>query len=75
MVVHAVATCQFKIICNLIQEHSEDNYKFSSADRQKRALSPTGGGRALRISGARDDQMIFFGFKFSISGFVCVGKF
>ena len=34
-------TCQLKTIWNLIQEHSEDNCKFSSAE--KRALNPSGG--------------------------------
>ena len=58
--VHTIATCQLEIIWNLIQEHSEDNYKFTSAE--KRAINPSkqrGGGRVLRISSDRDDQMIF----------------
>ena len=74
MVVHAVTTCQLKVIWNLIQDHSEDNYKFSRAE--KRAPNPSGaGGGMLRISCDRDDQRIFFGFKISISGFVWVVKF
>ena len=61
--VHAIATCQLKIIWNLLQEHLENNFNFSSAE--KRALSPSehsgggGGGGALRISSGRDDQRIF----------------
>ena len=44
MVIHAITTCQLKIIWNLIQEHLEDNCNFSSAE--KRALNPSehGGG-------------------------------
>ena len=60
MVVHAIATCQLKIIWNLLQEHLENNFNFSSAE--KRALSPSkhgGGGGVLRISSGRDDQRIF----------------
>ena len=60
MVVHTIATCQLEIIWNLIQEHSEDNYKFTSAE--KRAINPSkqrAGERVLRISSDRDDQMIF----------------
>ena len=71
--VHTIATCQLTIIWNLIQEHSEDNYKFSSAE--KRALNTSERERVLRISSDRDDQKIFSGLKFSISGFVLVGKF
>ena len=76
MVVHAVATCQLKITWNLIQEHSEDNNKFSRDE--KRAPNPNGGGGGrgvLRISDDRSDQRIFFVLKFSISGFVWVGNF
>ena len=60
MVVHTIATCQLEIIWNLIQEHSEDNYKFTSAE--KRAINPCkqrAAGRVLRISSDRDDQRIF----------------
>ena len=61
MVVHTIATCQLEIIWKLIQEHSEDNYKFTSAE--KRAINPSkqraGGGGVLRISSDRDDQRIF----------------
>ena len=40
-------------------------------------FSPEGGGGrgVLRISSDRDDQRIFWGFKFSILGFFWVGKF
>ena len=34
---------------------------------------PGGGGEALRISGDSDDQRIFLGLKFLISGF-CLGR-
>ena len=34
-----------------------------------------GGGGVLRISSDRDDRRIFWGLKFSISGFFGVGKF
>ena len=50
MVIHAVATFQLKTIWNFIQEHSEDNYKFSSAE--KRALNPSGGrGFGFQVTG------------------------
>ena len=49
---------------------------WSSEERSKlQRARGGGGGRGSRISGARDDQTIFFGFKFSLSGFVWVGKF
>ena len=76
MVVHAVATCQLKIIWNLIQEHSEDNNKFSRDE--KRAPNPSGGGGGGGYSGFQVTGMIkgfFFVLKFSISGFVWVGNF
>ena len=65
MVVHTIATCQLKIIWKLIQEHSGDNYKWSSAE--KRALNPSGlgkgggGGGTPDIQPERDDQRISFG--------------
>ena len=50
MVVHTIATCQLTIIWNSIQEHSEDNYKFSSAE--KRALNPSRGrGFGFKVTG------------------------
>ena len=74
MVVHAIATCQLKIIWNLLQEHLENNFNFSSAE--KRALSPSehsggGGGGGGGHSGFQVVGMIkgFF-WKFSIPGFV-----
>ena len=37
-------TCQLTIIWNLIQEHSEDNYKFSSAEKRALNTSERGAG-------------------------------
>ena len=64
MVVHAVATCQLKIIWNLIQEHSQDNYKFSRAE--KRAPNPSGAGGG-GYSGFQVTEMIKV--FFSVSNF------
>ena len=79
MVAHTIATCQLEIIWNLIQEHSEDNYKFTSAE--KRAINPSkqrAGGRVLWISSDRDDQRIFLfcNFRFlDLSGEENFGKY
>ena len=49
MVVHT-ETCQHKVIWNLIQQNSEDNYEFSSAE--KRALN-TNTHRTLQFYGRK----------------------
>ena len=56
MVIHAITTCQLKIIWNLVQEHLEDNCNFSSAEKRTASM---GGRGVLRISSDRDDQRIF----------------
>ena len=72
MLIHPVATCQLKIICNFIQEHSEDNQKLSSAETSG-GCGMWGKGGGGGDSGFQVPGMIK-GF-FSVSGFVWVGKF
>ena len=65
--VHTIATCQLKIIWNLIQEHSGDNYRnnYEWSSAEKLALNPSGlgkgGGGTPDIQPDRDDQRISFG--------------
>ena len=73
MVLHTIVICQLKIIWNLIQEYSEDNYKFSSAE--KRDLNPSEQGEGGGYSGFQVTGMIKGFFWFEIFDFgICVGR-
>ena len=71
MVIHAITTCQLKIIWNLIQEHLEDNCNFSSAEKRIASMGGGGGKGGGGYSGFQVTGMIKgFVWKFSIPGFV-----
>ena len=73
MVLHTIVICQLKIIWNLIQEYSEDNYKFSSAE--KRDLNPSEQGEGGGYSGFQVTGMIKGFFWFEIFDFgICLGR-